>query len=61
MVRQALHASGVELIGGDIDEAPMVYKDILEVMKNQRDLVIVEGQFFPKIVRMSGEGNAGEN
>ena len=61
MVRRALESSGVELIGGAIDEAPMVYKDIFEIMKSQRDLVAIEGQFFPKIVRMSGQGQAGEN
>jgi len=51
-VRQYLHDKGVELIGGGIDEAPMAYKNIYEVMEHQKDLVDVIGTFLPKIVRM---------
>ena len=53
-VRQHLEKAGVELIGGGIDEAPMVYKDIHEVMNYQNDLVEVLAAFYPKIVRMAG-------
>ena len=42
----------VELIGGGVDEAPMAYKDIEQVMDHQRELVEVVGTFTPKIVRM---------
>lgn len=53
-VRQALEKAGVELIGGDIDEAPMAYKDIHNVMKMQKELVEIIGMFQPQIVRMAG-------
>lgn len=42
----------VELIGGGLDEAPMAYKNIEQVMAFQQDLVDVIGTFVPKIVRM---------
>lgn len=49
-----LKRSGIRLIGGGIDEAPMAYKNIKQVMNNQTDLVEVLGTFLPKIVRMDG-------
>lgn len=52
-VRKYLKQQGVTLIGGGIDEAPMAYKDIHEVMQAQQDLVEVLGTFHPKIVRMA--------
>jgi tRNA-splicing ligase RtcB (3'-phosphate/5'-hydroxy nucleic acid ligase) len=54
-VSKFLKAAGVELIGSGVDEAPMVYKDIHQVMNSQRDLVDVLGTFMPKIVRMCGD------
>ncbi|MFD2572900.1 RtcB family protein [Spirosoma soli] len=50
---QALQAADVQLIGGDLDEAPMVYKNIETVIDAQRDLVEVLAQFTPRIVRMA--------
>ena len=50
-----LRKSGVELIGSGLDEAPMVYKNIHEVMAHQKELVDVLGTFHPKIVRMCGD------
>lgn len=47
-----LQKEKVTLIGGGLDEAPIAYKNIDEVMKSQRHLVNVEGKFYPKIVRM---------
>jgi tRNA-splicing ligase RtcB len=52
-VRDLLAEKGVTLIGGDLDEAPMVYKDIHAVIAAQADLVEVLGKFTPKIVRMA--------
>jgi tRNA-splicing ligase RtcB len=52
-VRDLLAQRGVTLIGGDLDEAPMVYKDIHAVIAAQADLVEVLGKFTPKIVRMA--------
>ena len=47
-----LKENGIELIGGGLDEAPMAYKDIHQVMANQKQLVNIEGKFYPRIVRM---------
>ncbi len=47
--------AGVEVIGSGLDEAPMAYKDIEQVMEFQKDLVEVVGSFQPKIVRMCGD------
>ncbi len=54
-LQQFLHDNGVTLLGGNIDEAPMVYKDINVVMQLQNDLIDVIGMFRPKIVRMADE------
>lgn len=51
-ITKILQSRGVELIGGGIDEAPMAYKNIHQVMENQQELVDVVGMFTPKIVRM---------
>ena len=51
-MQHMLNMNKVSLIGGGIDEAPMAYKDIRKVMKNQTELVEVLGTFTPKIVRM---------
>lgn len=49
---QQLKNEGVSLLGGAIDECPMAYKNILNVMGNQQELVETIGTFQPKIVRM---------
>lgn len=54
-VKKFLKDAGVELIGSGLDEAPMAYKDIHQVMNSQKDLVEVLGSFMPKIVRMCGD------
>lgn len=43
----------ITLIGSDMDEAPMVYKDIHAVMAAQHNLVEVLAKFDPRIVRMA--------
>lgn len=53
-VAQHLQKHGITLIGSGLDEAPMVYKDIRQVMQYQQDLVDIVGVFTPKIVRMCG-------
>lgn len=50
---KALLAADIQLIGGDLDEAPMVYKNIDTVIDAQRELVSVLAKFTPKIVRMA--------
>ena len=52
-----LKDSGVTLIGGGLDEAPMAYKDINMVMSAQQDLVDIIARFRPKIVRMADDGS----
>lgn len=56
ITRQALEKMlrdhDVELIGGGLDEAPIAYKDIDQVMDFQKHLVEPVGVFVPKIVRM---------
>jgi tRNA-splicing ligase RtcB len=53
-LRKMLNDHGVTLIGGGLDEAPLAYKDIREVMQSQRALVDVIGEFHPRIVQMDG-------
>jgi len=43
----------ITLMGSDVDEAPMAYKDIHAVMDAQNDLVEVLAKFEPRIVRMA--------
>lgn len=43
----------ITLMGSDIDEAPMAYKDIHAVMAAQNELVEVLAKFEPRIVRMA--------
>lgn len=52
-IRKQLEAAQVTMIGGDVDEAPMVYKDLDTVLEAQRDVVDVVARFQPKIVRMA--------
>lgn len=54
-VTNQLREAGVELIGSGLDEAPMAYKNIHQVMAAQQDLIEVLGSFMPKIVRMCGD------
>ncbi|MBS1614181.1 MAG: RtcB family protein, partial [Bacteroidetes bacterium] len=53
-MKDELKAHGVTLIGGGLDEAPFAYKDIHTVMAAQKQLVDVEGLFYPRIVKMDG-------
>lgn len=52
-LRKVLEEKDVYLIGGDLDEAPMVYKNIETVIAAQTELVDVLAKFTPKIVRMA--------
>jgi tRNA-splicing ligase RtcB (3'-phosphate/5'-hydroxy nucleic acid ligase) len=61
MLKHALATNEVELIGGGLDEAPMAYKDIHQVMHYQEELVDVMATFTPKIVRMCGDDSAAED
>ncbi|MCA4898644.1 MAG: RtcB family protein [Bacteroidota bacterium] len=61
MVKQELERHHVTLLGGGLDEAPMAYKDIRQVMRYQHELVDVIGEFTPKIVRMCGDDTSPED
>ncbi|MEM6360509.1 MAG: RtcB family protein, partial [Bacteroidota bacterium] len=51
-MKKTLSKAGVTLVGGGVDEAPVAYKELDEVMNHQQNLVETIGTFTPKIVRM---------
>ncbi len=51
--RAVLAEGGVTLISAGLDEVPMAYKDIDEVMAAQADLVEPVARFDPKLVKMA--------
>ena len=60
-VKAHLRERGVTLISAGIDEVPMVYKDIHQVMAAQSDLVEAIGRFDPKLVKMAPSGERPED
>ena len=56
-MRKILKDHGVTLIGAELDEAPMAYKNIDMVMAAQTDLVDVLAKFTPTLVRMADDGS----
>ena len=60
-VRPILDQAGVRLLAAGIDENPLVYKDINEVIAAQTDLVDVVARFSPRIVRMADSGEKPED
>jgi tRNA-splicing ligase RtcB len=60
-IKPMLEQAGVQLLSAGIDENPHAYKDINEVMAQQRDLVEVVARFDPKIVRMADAGERPED
>lgn len=57
-VKKLLEERGVEVISAGLDESPMVYKNIDEVMRAQADLVEPVARFDPRIVLMADDGTA---
>ncbi len=53
MLRAKLKEANVTLLGAGLDEAPMAYKNIHEVIAAQKNLIEVLGTFTPKVVRMA--------
>jgi tRNA-splicing ligase RtcB len=51
--RRYLRERGVTLLSAGLDEAPMAYKNIDEVMAAQQDLVEPLARFDPKLVKMA--------
>jgi tRNA-splicing ligase RtcB len=60
-VNMHLRERGVTLISAGLDEVPMVYKDIHQVMAAQSDLVEVLGRFDPRLVKMAPAGERPED
>jgi tRNA-splicing ligase RtcB len=56
-----LRERGVTLISAGLDEVPMAYKDIEEVMRAQRDLVEPLARFDPRLVKMAPSGEPPED
>lgn len=50
-----LEDRGIRLLSGGLDECPMAYKDIHEVMRSQTDLVAVLAVFQPRLVKMASD------
>lgn len=59
--RDLLSRNRVTVLSAGLDEIPMVYKDIMEVMQAQQDLVTVLGRFDPRIVKMAPAGERAED
>lgn len=55
-VKEELKEKKVKLIGAGLDEVPGAYKNILEVMAAQSDLVEIVAKFQPRLVKMAGDG-----
>jgi tRNA-splicing ligase RtcB len=55
-VQKDLEVKGVRVLSAGADEVPYVYKNILEVMAAQQDLVETIARFDPRIVKMSDDG-----
>lgn len=55
-VQKDLEVKGVRVLSAGADEVPYVYKNILDVMDAQRDLVQIIARFDPRIVKMSDDG-----
>lgn len=60
-VQRHLDEKGVTLISAGLDEVPMVYKDIHQVMASQEDLVERVARFQPKLVKMAPAGERPED
>ena len=61
MAKDWLDREGVTLLSAGLDEVPMVYKNIHDVMAAQNDLVEVLAQFDPKLVKMAPAGERPED
>jgi tRNA-splicing ligase RtcB len=59
--RRMLAERGVTLISAGLDEVPMAYKNIDEVMAAQHDLVTVVAKFQPRLVKMAPPGERPED
>ena len=61
IAQRFLRARGVTLLSAGLDEVPMAYKDIDEVMAAQIDLVEPLARFEPRLVKMAPSGEPPED
>ncbi len=59
--RKLLRERYVTLLSAGLDEVPMAYKDIDEVMAAQEDLVERLARFDPRLVKMAPAGERPED
>ena len=59
--QRVLRERRVKLLSAGLDEVPMAYKDIDEVMAAQRSLVETLARFDPRLVKMAPAGEAPED
>ena len=60
-VRNLLRERRIRLLSAGLDEVPMAYKNIEEVMAAQRDLVRIIASFQPRLVKMAPSGEPPED
>lgn len=60
-VKPMLEKQRVRLLSAGLDEVPMVYKDLDQVMAAQRDLVAPIAKFQPRLVKMAPAGERPED
>ena len=60
-VRGDLEKKGIIVLSANADESPGSYKNIDEVMAQQTDLVEPIAKFYPRIVKMCGDGSKAED
>ena len=60
-VTPVLKERQVHLLSAGLDEVPMVYKDIHQVMAAQTDLVDILAEFQPRLVKMAPSGERPED
>ncbi len=61
VAQRFLRERGVTLLSAGLDEVPMAYKDIDEVMAAQQDLVEPLARFEPRLVKMAPSGEPPED
>ena len=61
VAQKFLRERGVTLLSAGLDEVPMAYKDIDEVMAAQRDLAEPLARFEPRLVKMAPGGEPPED
>jgi len=61
VAQRFLRERGVTLLSAGLDEVPMAYKDIDEVMAAQQDLVEPLARFEPRLVKMAPSGEPAED